>query len=100
MNQAALVFRGRISSCDRLLNAGEAISAQDQDIFYSSVLQCIQYGQPVLCAFIFTDLDRQDFFLSLAVDPQDNIGSHFPYDVVVTDRVMDRVYEQHRVNFV
>ena len=72
----------------------------DQDIFYSPVFKAVQDGQPVLGAFVFSDLDRKDILLSFTVDPENDIGSKLSDDSVAADRIVDRIDINYRINVV
>ena len=82
------------------INPGQSVSTDDQDILDAAVLETGQDRKPVLGTFILADFDRQDFFLSVAVDFQDDISSQLFDDSVVTDREMDCIDEQDWINLI
>ena len=47
MDDAALVFRFEMCYDDRFFGSVQAVSTDEQDIFYLTVFQFIQYGKPI-----------------------------------------------------
>ena len=100
VDDAALVLGLRESCLDRFTDSGQSVSADDQDILDSAVLEAVQDRKPVLGAFIITHFDRQYFLLSFTVDPKDDIRRQLFDDPVITDGVVDRIDEQDGINLI
>ena len=58
-----------------LFNATKTVSADNQDILYTTILQLIQDGQPVFWSFIITDSDWKNLFFPFCVDAKNDVGS-------------------------
>ena len=100
MDNAALIFCLREGCLDRFTDPCQSIGADNQDIFNPAVFEAVQDGEPVLGTFVIADFNRQDFLLSFAVDSKDDISRQLFDNPVITDRVMDRIDEQDRINLV
>ncbi len=98
--QRWLVFRLWEGCLDCLADPGQAVSADDQDIFYPAVSEAVQYREPVFCAFIFSDLNRQNFFLPVTVDTEDDVGGKFSDNSVIPYRIMDRINKKDGIDII
>ena len=89
MNDTALILCFRKCSSYGFFNACQPICAYNEDVFHTSILQTIQDRKPVLGTFIFTNFNRQYFFVSVIVDSKNNISCKLSDDTIITDRIMD-----------
>ena len=91
MNDAALIFRLWKCCLDRFTDPGQPVSADDQNVFNSAVLKAVQDGQPVLGTLVIADFDRENIFLSLTAESQNDVSRHLPDDPIVPDGIVDRI---------
>lgn len=73
MDYAALILSMRKSCGNSIFDSCQIISTYDHYILYTTVLELIQNGQPVLGAFVLPNVDCQNIFLSFKADPKNNI---------------------------
>lgn len=63
------------------------------------IFQLIQYGKPVFFALVVSKLDGQDYFLYIQFAPKNHIDSQLPDYSVTSDRIMDGIDIEYRINF-
>lgn len=76
MDDAALIFCFRECSRNSFFNPSEAVSTENQDIFYTTVFQLIQNRQPVFRTFVISNLNGKDFLIQRPVLPVFNLGKN------------------------
>ena len=72
-----------------LFNTAKTVSADNQDILYTTILQLIQDGQPVFWTFIITDSDWKNLFFPFCVDAKNDVGSQFSDYSIISYGIMD-----------
>ena len=72
-----------------LFNTAKTVSADNQDILYTTILQLIQDGQPVFWTFIITNSDWKNLFFSFCVDAKNDVGSQFSDYSIISYGIMD-----------
>ena len=100
MNDTALILGIREGTLDGFLDTRKTVRTDDKDVFYTAILKTIQNGQPVLRTLVFSDFNRQNFFLPLNVDSENNIGCQLMDNTILPDRVVDCVDIQDRIDIV
>ena len=95
MDYASLVFGLWVGCSYGLLDPCKSVCTDDKDILYTSVLQAVKYGKPVLRALVLPDLYRDDLFPTLGIDPKHYICCKLPDDPVFPYRIVYGVYEDH-----
>ena len=103
MYSTSLILRFGECSGNCLFNTAKTaktVSADNQDILYTTILQLIQDGQPVFWTFIITDSDWKNLFFPFCVDAKNDVGSQFSDYSIISYGIMDGIYIEDRIYLV
>jgi hypothetical protein len=69
VDYTVLNFGIRVDAFDSLREALQAVHTGDQDILDPSVMQIGQNAQPMVSAFLVGEIEAQELFLALDIEP-------------------------------
>ena len=76
MHNAGLMKCLRVDRFDGLRHALQAICNGDEDVFYASSLEAVEYGRPEACSFVFSDPHAQNLARAIGSDTDPQMHRH------------------------
>ena len=76
MHNAGLMKRLRVDRFDGLRHALQAICNGDEDVFYASSLEAVEYGRPEACSFVLSDPHAQNLARAIGSDTDPQMHRH------------------------
>ena len=76
MHNAGLMKCLRVDRFDGLRHALQAICNGDEDVFYASSLEAVEYGRPEACSFVLSDPHAQNLARAIGSDTDPQMHRH------------------------